>query len=198
MTSVTNRKTQIILAAIECISRYGYSNFSMQDLAELADVSKGVIHYYFLNKEALMMAVLEHVCKESENLVEGNEHILNPIERLTHVLWICANIQRTKREHYKIIMEFWTQVDQKDHVRKVISEHYENFRFVFKQILEDGMKQKIFKTVNSNNFATLMIAMIDGISLQLHFNESLSKFDKLIKDCEQSIIILLTQTSGED
>src|SRR5580692_6259537 len=117
MTLASDRKTQIILATIQCISKYGYHNFSMQDLAKLADVSKGIIHYYFLNKEELMMAVLDHVCREIEALLEGTENIANPIERLSHVIWMCANVLLTKREYYRISMDFWTQIDQKENVR---------------------------------------------------------------------------------
>ena len=48
------RKDQIVRATVECITKYGYHNFSMQDVARTAGVSKGIIHYYFLNKDELM------------------------------------------------------------------------------------------------------------------------------------------------
>ena len=49
------RKKQIVRATVECITKFGYHNFSMQDVAKTAGVSKGIIHYYFLNKDDLMM-----------------------------------------------------------------------------------------------------------------------------------------------
>ena len=42
------KKNEIILATLQCIKKKGYSHFSMQDVAKLSGVSKGIIHYYFL------------------------------------------------------------------------------------------------------------------------------------------------------
>ena len=39
------RKDQIVRATVECITKHGYHNFSMQDVARTAGVSKGIIHY---------------------------------------------------------------------------------------------------------------------------------------------------------
>ncbi len=41
----------------------------MQDVARHAGVSKGIIHYYFLNKDELMMSVLERVTCDIEALL---------------------------------------------------------------------------------------------------------------------------------
>lgn len=188
MTPTIDRKTQIILATIECISRYGYTNFSMQDLAQLADVSKGVIHYYFLNKEALMMAVLDHVSSNIENLLEGTECIDDPIERLSNVVWMCADILRTKREYYKINMDFWTQIDQKEHVRIEIAKHYASFRNAISNIIKIGMKKNVFREGNTDIYATMIIAMIDGIALQTLFDQTLFDYDDLVKNCEMAIM----------
>ena len=63
------RKNQIVQATVECITRYGYHNFSMQDVAKTAGVSKGIIHYYFLNKDDLMMSVLDRVASDIERVL---------------------------------------------------------------------------------------------------------------------------------
>ena len=84
------RKSQIIIATIECISRYGYNNFSMQDVARIADVSKGIIHYYFLNKEDLMMAVLDRVSGDIETLLSDiSDRTKDPEERLRQIVRQC-------------------------------------------------------------------------------------------------------------
>jgi len=194
MTQASDRKNQIILATIECISRYGYHNFSMQDLAHLANVSKGIIHYYFLNKEALMMAVLNHICQEIEGLLEGTENISDPIERLSHVIWVCADILKSKREYYQISIDFWTQINQKNYVRKAIAAHYGSFRTVIANIIKLGMKQNVFRKGNADVFATMIIAMIDGIALQWLFDKTLFDYNDLVKNCELSIMGFLKST----
>ena len=184
----SERKTQIINATIECISRYGYSNFSMQDVARVADVSKGIIHYYFLNKEDLMMTVLDHVSGEIENLLVGTEITTDPVQRLSNVIWMCAGVVQNKREYYRINMDFWTQIDQKEKVRQEIASHYAKFRTSIANIIQIGMNKGAFRSGDPSLYATLIIALIDGIALQWLFDEGIFVYDDLVKNCEMAVI----------
>ena len=77
------RKDQIVRATVECITKRGYHNFSMQDIARTAGVSKGIIHYYFLNKDDLMMSVLDRVAGDIEKVLEKEMgSIKEPVEKL--------------------------------------------------------------------------------------------------------------------
>ncbi len=77
------RKDQIVRATVECITKHGYHNFSMQDVARTAGVSKGIIHYYFLNKDELMMSVLDKVSGDIERVLAADmETIKDPVRKL--------------------------------------------------------------------------------------------------------------------
>lgn len=189
----SERKTQIIKATIECISRYGYSNFSMQDVARVAEVSKGIIHYYFLNKEDLMMTVLDYVSSDIENLLHAGDLNTDPIVRLSNVIWMCSGIVQNKREYYRINMDFWTQIDQKEKVRQEVASHYSKFRGAIASIIQQGIDLNVFRKGNSHQFASLIISMIDGIALQWLFDEGVFNYDDIIKHCEEAMISFLTQ-----
>lgn len=189
----SERKLQIIKATIECITRYGYSNFSMQDVAVIADVSKGIIHYYFLNKEDLMMAVLDYVSGQVEEHLAATDARATPIKRLSNVIWICSSIVQNNREYYRINMDFWTQIDQKEKVRSQIALHYAKFRNTIAMIIQDGIDQGFFRQGNAQHFASIIIAMIDGIALQWLFDEQIfPEYHEIVKICEESIIGFLT------
>ncbi len=187
----SERKQQIIKATIECITQYGYSNFSMQDVARVADVSKGIIHYYFLNKEDLMMTVLDCVSSEIENLLSANESGLDVKLRLSNVIWMCSNVVQNKREYYRINMDFWTQIDQKEKVREEVARHYAKFRGAIAQIIQQGINQGAFRSGDPLQFASLIIALIDGIALQWLFDEGVFVYDDIIKNCEEAILSFL-------
>ena len=183
------RKNQIIHATIECISRYGYNNFSMQDVARIADVSKGIIHYYFLNKEDLMMAVLERVAGDIESLLIGiYEKTNNPQEMLKLLIQICFGVVRDKREYYCINMDFWTQINQKDKVRQSIAKHYTKFRQATGAIIQAGINSGQFRAVEASHVASMIIAMVDGISLQWLFDETTFNYDQLVQNCENLVM----------
>ena len=187
----SERKQQIIKATIECITRYGYSNFSMQDVARVADVSKGIIHYYFLNKEDLMMTVLDNVSLEIETLLISSESAQDVEVRLSNVIWMCANVVQNKREYYRINMDFWTQIDQKEKVREEVAKHYAKFRGTIAGIIQQGIDEGVFRKGDAHQFASLIMALIDGLALQWLFDEGVFVYDSIVKNCEEAIMSFL-------
>lgn len=188
------RKAQIINATIECIARYGYHNFSMQDVARVADVSKGIIHYYFLNKEDLMMAVLDRVSGDIESLLSGTvDQSNNPTERLKTIIQICFNVVKEKKEYYCINIDFWTQINQKDKVRQAVANHYSKFRQSLLVVIEDGIKAGVFKPIDPQQAASMIIAMVDGVSLQWLFDENVIAYEELRRKSEEMILNYLVK-----
>ena len=56
---------RILTAAAEQLAVHGPARLSMQDVAEAAEVSKGLIHYHFHDKETLLARVAEWVTQDS-------------------------------------------------------------------------------------------------------------------------------------
>jgi AcrR family transcriptional regulator len=59
-------REKIIHAAFTVLSRNGYENTSVKEIAEQAGVAQGLVHYYFKSKQVLVLAVLAEVCREME------------------------------------------------------------------------------------------------------------------------------------
>lgn len=183
------RKKQIVRATVECITKFGYHNFSMQDVAKTAGVSKGIIHYYFLNKDDLMMSVLGKVAGDIEEVLQSGMHDSDsPEKRLTVFMDVVFDVVRRTREYYQVNMDFWTQINQKEEVRKVIASHYNKFRDTAKKVIEEGISAGDFKQVDSTEFAAYMIAVIDGLSLQYLFDGNAFDYDKVVQNTISMII----------
>ena len=60
----TKSSEKILQAAFTVLSRQGYENTSIKDIAEEAGVAQGLVHYYFKSKQLLVLAVLEFVCEK--------------------------------------------------------------------------------------------------------------------------------------
>src|SRR2546425_3667112 len=59
-------RDKILQAAFSVLSRQGYENSSIKEIAEQAGVAQGLVHYYFKSKQQLVLAVLAEVCREME------------------------------------------------------------------------------------------------------------------------------------
>jgi AcrR family transcriptional regulator len=60
----TDNRAKILTAAFTVLSRDGYENASIKEIAEHAGVAQGLVHYYFKSKQQLVLAVLVEVCRK--------------------------------------------------------------------------------------------------------------------------------------
>ena len=65
-TRATDTRSRILQAAFTVLSRQGYENASIKEIAEQAGVAQGLVHYHFKSKQQLVLAVLAEVCREME------------------------------------------------------------------------------------------------------------------------------------
>lgn len=59
-------KERILTAAFDVLSRQGYENTSIKDIAEEAGVAQGLVHYHYKSKQQLVLSVFEFVCRKVE------------------------------------------------------------------------------------------------------------------------------------
>ncbi len=185
----TERKEQIVRATVECIIKHGYHNFSMQDVARTAGVSKGIIHYYFLNKDELMMCVLDKVAGDIERVLgEEMGATTEPWRRMEIFIEVCFAIVRNTKEYYQVNMDFWTQINQKEEIRQVIAAHYSKFREAAARVIQHGIDKGAFKKVNASIYGSFVIAVIDGLSLQWLFDEKVFDYPQMSKQATAVIL----------
>lgn len=183
------RKDQIVRATVECISKHGYHNFSMQDVAKTAGVSKGIIHYYFLNKDELMMSVLDKVAGDIERVLQADMASINdPIRKMEIFIDVCFDVVRSTKEYYQVNMDFWTQINQKEDVRKVIARHYAKFRETASVVIRDGIERGAFRKVDPGHYSSFIIAVIDGLSLQWLFDDKVFNYEAITKQASGLIL----------
>ena len=183
------RKEQIVRATVECITKHGYHNFSMQDVAKTAGVSKGIIHYYFLNKDELMMCVLDKVAGDIERvLTQEMDTSSDPWRKMEIFIEVCFDVVRNTKEYYQVNMDFWTQINQKTEIRKVIADHYAKFREAAARVVREGVDKGAFLKLDASAFASYVIAVIDGLSLQWLFDERIYDYDQMSKNASSLIM----------
>src|ERR1700745_4205980 len=78
---------RILQAAFTVLSRQGYENTSIKEIAEEAGVAQGLVHYHFKSKQLLVLAVLAFVCEKMElGEVQGAAGALAAFENTKEML----------------------------------------------------------------------------------------------------------------
>jgi AcrR family transcriptional regulator len=82
----SDTREKILQAAFTVLSRQGYENTSIKEIAEAAGVAQGLVHYYFKSKQLLVLAVLHFVCQKVELGIEGEAGALAAFEQTKEML----------------------------------------------------------------------------------------------------------------
>lgn len=98
----TQKRNQLLNAALDVFSTYGFSGASLDEIAQLAQMHKSNIFYYYENKEALYVEVLTTVLQKWLAPLQTLEVELEPAEALAHYLIQKIEVSRTQPKASKL------------------------------------------------------------------------------------------------
>lgn len=98
----TQKRQQLLAAALDVFSVYGFSGASLDEIAQLADMHKSNIFYYYENKEALYVEVLTTVMQKWLAPLQMLEPDLEPVEAITQYLMQKIEVSRTQPKASKL------------------------------------------------------------------------------------------------
>jgi len=101
--SRNDKVIEIIHAAQTVISRYGYKKTTMDDIAQLLNITRSALYYYYKNKEEIFTAVIDYeldiFSDETSKLLEGKKTTL---EKLTEFASGYMKLGERFRSLYKL------------------------------------------------------------------------------------------------
>ncbi|MEM7289722.1 MAG: TetR family transcriptional regulator C-terminal domain-containing protein [Pseudomonadota bacterium] len=138
------RRKQLISAAMDSISKRGFSGTTLRHVTQKAKVAHGVVNYHFKTKEALYDATLGYLAQEhfdlwSKLLSEAGD---DPAQQLVAIL--RADFDKKICTHKKISVwfAFWGQAKYRPNYLK-IHNRYDNQRHevierICSELIQDG------------------------------------------------------------
>ena len=92
----TQKRHQLLNAALDVFSLYGFNGASLDEIAQIAEMHKSNIFYYYENKEALYVEVLTTVLQKWLAPLQMLEADLEPEEAITNYLLQKIEVSRTQ------------------------------------------------------------------------------------------------------
>ncbi|HUU00075.1 MAG TPA: TetR/AcrR family transcriptional regulator [Myxococcota bacterium] len=181
------RRRQILDGLLEAFAKRGLQNCNMSDVAEAAGVSRGILHYYFKNKHEMIGALVAHL--RDSNLMEfksSMDEIDDPLDRLKASLWYPIQaFGPSGAALARVWIEFWGLAAHHSEVQKFILDVQGTLRDHFRQIVELGLERKEFlPDIHPERTASIVLAALEGLVLQWHFNQETFSFIGEIKVLE--------------
>jgi len=183
------RSKEIISATIRCIARNGYSQLTMKRLATEAGVSQGILHYYFKDKRAILAAAATHVMDDLDRRSESEvADKRDATSRLRATIKACLTVATVDREFWTVFMALWGESLHDPVLASINRATYQRARKAISGIIEQGIRNGEFRSLNVANTSAMILALIDGISLQLTFDRNLMTISAAERLCEKILL----------
>ncbi|HMN25622.1 MAG TPA: TetR/AcrR family transcriptional regulator [Ignavibacteriaceae bacterium] len=170
------RQEMIIDEAIKIIHAEGYQSFSIRELAKRVKISEPAIYRHFLNKEDIILGILNRML-DFDHLLE--KEILSPITAQNKVIqFIQFHFDFLEKNHEMTSILFAEDMfDQSDILRKRLLFIIQKRRALLNTIIEEGKLNNEIVNVDTQDLLTIVFGMIRMIVLEWrlsNFNFSLS------------------------
>lgn len=158
-----DRKEEIIKAATQSFSLYGYKNTTMDQVARLASVGKGTIYTFFKNKEELFNEIVKTLIKDMQ--AAANEAIDEKLSFRENVHQAVYKMLEYRREHQLTIKLFQEKRDLGTPAVQTMMQKFEQSILTFiqhkvEQAIERGEIRKCDPEITAFIILKLYIALI--------------------------------------
>lgn len=188
------RREQIVRATLRALARHGYAGLTMQRLAREAGVTPGILHYYFPNKRAILVAALEAVMADLEQgIARQAGEARDPRTILRAVLAACLGMAREHHEVWSVFLEFWSAMMRDRRLLERNAALYRRLRRSLALTVAHGIRARQFRRVGAKEAGALILAIIDGLSLQRAFDPDALSGAVAVRIAEDAVMAYLGQ-----
>lgn len=162
----TERRAQIIEAALACFARKGYVHTTMDDIVAESGLSKGSIYWYFKSKDEIFKAAMTAI---AANVVGEPMHVLQTAATATEKVHTAAQIMvdfcHDIAQYFGLLLEFWSQSERRDAEMHFWAEMLPPYQQMVATVFRDGVQTGEFRKVDADALAWMMMSAYDGLAV---------------------------------
>ena len=146
-TEVNATKQEIMLRAEQLFAQRGYESVSMREIAEACDITKANIYYYFKDKEALYLQVLESDMLEMiEALRSAAQREGTARDRIARIAETFVRLLHSKPALIRMGMRPFGE--NEPDTLGLIQRHRQELLLPVERVLEEGMRSGELRLLN--------------------------------------------------
>jgi AcrR family transcriptional regulator len=161
----------------------------MKRVAAEAAVSQGILHYYFRDKAAMLAAAARRVTVDLDRRVATESRgARDARERLRAVIRACLRTAVDNRDFWTVFIEFWGEAFHDRRLATVNRQAYARARRLIGAGLAQAVSAGEFRQINVEEAAVVVLALLDGLSLQLAFDRGLMTLPRAARAAETALV----------
>ena len=170
------QRQRLIDACISALHIYGPSNTTVEKVVALADLSPGIVRFYFDSKAAMLVASLEYLA------AEFGERVLAPVRRLQDTpvealrllvnLYLDADIASPRK--VSVWYAFWGEASARQEYQDICGKKDEEFAALMRELIERMIAVSGASHLDADAVALGLIGVLEvlwqGIAFQSEAN----------------------------
>ena len=165
--SKEERRQQLILATIKCISRKGIGSVTLGDVAQEAGLSQGIVNLHFDSKENLLNETLRHLAEEYKAQFDATLAKSGPdaADKLLALMEMDLKPTVCDRQKLAVWFAFWGEVKSVPTYRKICEAYDSGYDRVIVELCRTIIEEGGYRHITSQVVTDALSSMTDGLWL---------------------------------
>lgn len=159
------KRNAILDVAARYITTKGYEQMTTQDILEALQISRGAFYHYFDSKQALLMALVERIGEQAEQLVLpiASSSVLPAQDKLLRVF---AVLNQYKQENLDLVFAFmrvWYADENALFRHKLYLARVKRLAPLLSQIIQQGVAEGVFTAAYPTQAARMILSLLEDL-----------------------------------
>lgn len=165
--SKEERRQQLILATIKCISRKGIGSITLGDVAQEAGLSQGIVNLHFNSKENLLNETLRYLAEEYKAQFDATLAKAGPdaADKLLALMEMDLKPTVCDRQKLAVWFAFWGEVKSVPTYRKICEAYDSGYDEAIDGLCRTIIEEGGYRHVTSQIVTDALSSMTDGLWL---------------------------------
>ena len=183
---ITNSKTKILNAALTLFTKKGIKSTTTREIAKKAGIAEGTIYRYFKSKEELSLELFrDRMDNFRKELNSKADYYSDPQKKLEALIDSFFNFaHQDLKACFYIVIGHYTELN-------ILKKEKFQYTNTFADVIREGTKKRVFRKMDNNLGAALIIGMINRAILS--YNRGLVEVDykKITSETKKAAVKVL-------
>lgn len=189
----TEKKIERILqVTLEVLSKNGYENTTINDIADAAGISRGLLHYYFKDKEDMVAKALSYGFEPMWDASVANIAKAKSLEQLIdNMINVLKTNVRDNPDFTALLFEMWVSGRRSSKIRRVFNEGMTEAVNRLVKLLQLASAAGVVKISPSEaeGVVRVLLGLYHGLAMQLLADPDKAKDHKLWAPVRKMLLV---------
>ena len=189
-----DKAKKILAAALEILSKKGYENTTINEIADSAKLSRGLLHYYFKDKEDLVAQGMSFgfgsMWDSSVGILQNSS---SPEALADNMIQVLKKNTSENPDFSALLFEMWVSGRRSAKIKKVFDDGLNESIDRLVALLEFAAKMGVIKIdpAESEGIVRILLAMYHGLAMQLLSNPKKVDDEKMWVPIRRTLVGLM-------